>query len=382
MRILLALFLVFTISTGALATTTTYNFSYNLAGNNGDASFTVNDFDKYSTSDMPPVYNTISRATGTNNVDASITYRPATQYDYKLSGVAVVDNYYADTKLYARNSFIGFISESWNSPPNLIPYPTKSESFSILALLNPDNGPYHGTFSQNYWTNMVVKNSNSFSSQYSSMYTDANGQYHFAQLTGSASLVSIANTFSQNLNTGNTPNEPLMPSSEFISITNNNIQNSFHFTDINALKDAIIYIDPIIAIGYKFIVGGGGLVTGVDLPALAGSDYKFFDDNGNIISGKWNGNFFDFDTDEGIFTLKGIPISAGLDPSDPMAFTAGLKFSNTGTYSVAMTALTMNTSPAGPSSPTAATPEPATMVLTGLGFVGALVARRKAKHSS
>ena len=71
----------------------------------------------------------------------------------------------------------------------------------------------------------------------------------------------------------------------------------------------------------------------------------------------------------GAFSVRGIELSAGLDPTDSTAFITGLTFVNAGNFTGTMTPVTE------------AIPEPETyaMMLAGLGLLGLAARRRKQK---
>ncbi len=70
------------------------------------------------------------------------------------------------------------------------------------------------------------------------------------------------------------------------------------------------------------------------------------------------------------FSIRGIEVSAGLDPNNVTAFITGLTFVSDGTFTGTMTPLTVDTS---------AVPEPATMLRLGSGLLVLWGARKKFK---
>ncbi|MBE9214490.1 PEP-CTERM sorting domain-containing protein [Plectonema cf. radiosum LEGE 06105] len=128
---------------------------------------------------------------------------------------------------------------------------------------------------------------------------------------------------------GSSPENPLLP-----VIT----EEGFNF-DFNIINPTVpIFIDPVIAVGYSYIVDNGPNIASVLLPTGIGDDLYdlfLFDaalndyiDSGFDITG---GNTYDF-ASSGVdrFRILGIETSAGLDPNNPTAFVTGLTFVNSG----------------------------------------------------
>ena len=63
------------------------------------------------------------------------------------------------------------------------------------------------------------------------------------------------------------------------------------------------------------------------------------------------------------FAIRGIEISAGLDPNDPLAFSAGVTFVGTGSTNVQMDAIRVNV-------PSGGVPIPGTLLLMVAGLIG------------
>ncbi|HTJ54451.1 MAG TPA: nidogen-like domain-containing protein [Nitrosospira sp.] len=211
---------------------------------------------------------------------------------------------------------------------------------------------------------------------------DAGDNTHFFALPGSfsSSVLQLANTSNVGQDTpglwtmairngkisdGSSPDTPLLP---------NIVQaDGWHF-NFNIQLNQRIYIDPLVATGYDFVVNSGPNIESALFPLLAadtnGYDIFGFDSSNNtydISLGHVNGgDVFSFDA-AGVsrFELRGIDTGAGLDPSNTQAFVTGLTFVTGGDVSMMQTPLT------------APIPEPETyaLLLAGLGLISA-VARR------
>jgi hypothetical protein len=139
-----------------------------------------------------------------------------------------------------------------------------------------------------------------------------------------------------------------------------------------------IFIDPIVAIGYDYLVTGGPLFSSVLLPMGIGDDlYDLFVWNGSsydFLQTLMGGVTFTFSSPVDRFRIRGIEVGAGLDPNDPNAFVTGLTFSGMGTANVTMTPLTFDTD----ADPTA-TPEPASLYLFALVLAGPVFGRHRTR---
>jgi hypothetical protein len=151
-------------------------------------------------------------------------------------------------------------------------------------------------------------------------------------------------------------------------------QDGWHF-DFNIQLNQRIYIDPEIATGYDFAVASGPNIESAVFPVLAGDmngyDIYGFDTSTHaydILLGHANGGVVFTFANGGVseFGVRGIDVSAGLDPNNTQAFVTGLTFVSAGDVSMTQ-------------APAAIVPEPETyaMLLAGLGIVGFTASRRK-----
>ncbi|CAM5353716.1 PEP-CTERM sorting domain-containing protein [Thauera mechernichensis] len=148
----------------------------------------------------------------------------------------------------------------------------------------------------------------------------------------------------------------------------------FKFAIERVTPDEIIFIDPIVAVGYDYAIGAGDpLIRAVLLPTGIGDslyDIELWDGSAwvpfktNILGGEE----LVFD-DDGVdrFRVLGIETTAGLDPANPLAFITGLRFAEEGRFTGTMTPLTEFVAPV---------PEPGVLVLIAAGLLGWCLTRR------
>lgn len=147
----------------------------------------------------------------------------------------------------------------------------------------------------------------------------------------------------------------------------------FKFTIDNVGPNEVTFIDPDIAIGYSYVTGAGDPnFASVLLPSVGDDlfDLVF----GGIHHALMAGVQFFFPTGGvSAFDVLGIETSAGLDPTDPLAFITGLTFVSAGQFTGTMTPLSVNIS---------AVPEPGSFALLGLGLLAIRIAGRSNASAS
>jgi hypothetical protein len=152
--------------------------------------------------------------------------------------------------------------------------------------------------------------------------------------------------------------------------------NSGFIFDLVVTSQAPIYVDPLVATGYDYMVNAGANFASVILPTMGDNNFELWekDANGNwttkaILAG---GQEYFFDS-SGVsaFRITGIETSLELNPDDPMAFVTGLTFAGAGDVRMSQTPITFDTDNTQP------VPEPSTMLLLGGGIAGLAFWRRR-----
>jgi hypothetical protein len=158
------------------------------------------------------------------------------------------------------------------------------------------------------------------------------------------------------------PLGPGAPPNVFLPVINSD--GVFQFDIGNVGPNSVTFIDPIVAIGYDFEIGlGDPNFASVILPSVGDDIYDVFFQglSHTVLAGD---QFFFPVGGLASFSVRGIEPSAGLDPTNPLAFITGLTFVSEGQFTGIMTPLTLDIP--------ASVPEPSSLVLilAGLAMVG------------
>jgi hypothetical protein len=164
---------------------------------------------------------------------------------------------------------------------------------------------------------------------------------------------------------GQTPLNPLLPVV---------VNGAFTFNFNVNIPAQRVFIDPVVAVGYDYVVRSGQKVTSVQFtsPLNDPNGYQILAADGTVLAtGVMQNDIFTF-ANGGVttFSVRGIEPSIALDPSNPTAFVTGLTFDCAPcTIDITQTPVTINTTP-NPN-PTNV-PLPGTLVLLALGGVAML----------
>jgi len=168
-----------------------------------------------------------------------------------------------------------------------------------------------------------------------------------------------------------------------------NSEGVFQF-DVPVPDGETILIDPFVSIGFDYEVGATDpLFASVLLPEIDGQMIDFslilFDvigdeivtgitiaslDTFNFLADVALAPFGDFSLGIGKFGIRGIPVGAQLDPTNPTAFVTELGFVSGGNFTGTMTPVTVFV----------AVPEPSTSFLFGAGLLGLGWLARRRRH--
>jgi hypothetical protein len=167
---------------------------------------------------------------------------------------------------------------------------------------------------------------------------------------------------------GSTPSNPLLP------IVN---EDGFNF-DFEIELNQQIFIDPVVAVGYDYVVNSGPNFASVLVPAaLANGDADFLLDLGasgiHALTAGVVFNLLSFDSlGFSEFSILEISTDEALNPGDPLAFITGLTFVGAGQVNVTQSPITVDTDNGQN------VPEPSSglLVLAALAFLKRRPARR------
>lgn len=154
-------------------------------------------------------------------------------------------------------------------------------------------------------------------------------------------------------------------------------QGGYQF-DFEVAQHQVVYIDPLVAVGYDYQVLSGPNILSALFPVLPGqvNPYQLFTLDGlTSLGAAAGGSTFNFAAG-GVngFRLTGIDPGVGLDPLNPLAFVTGLTFDvGTGPSQISLTQTPLSIDTGG------AVPEPTTwaMLILGLGGIGAVMRSRR-----
>ncbi len=143
---------------------------------------------------------------------------------------------------------------------------------------------------------------------------------------------------------GDDPSNPIMPVV---------LDGQFHFDFPVVIPNRPIFIDPVVAIGYNYIVSDpmGPLFASVIPPTLPNDNqYDLFGSSDSCSSftvslGSIMGSVqTSFASPVQCFSIRGIDVAANLDPANTMAFVTGVAFNTTGNVSMVQQPITRNVS--------------------------------------
>ena len=158
------------------------------------------------------------------------------------------------------------------------------------------------------------------------------------------------------------PENPLLP-------IDDDTPDSFDFSFDVTEPSTPIFIDPIIAIGYDYIVNSGPSIASVILPDIGDGIYNILGWDGSGFNQLLGDAFANIAFDFGAlgvdqFRVMGIETSAMLDPTDATAFVTGLTFTSTGIVDMSQVPVTFDTD-----SLPIAVPSPTSLIFIFIGWL-------------
>jgi hypothetical protein len=157
---------------------------------------------------------------------------------------------------------------------------------------------------------------------------------------------------------GETPLNPLLPVV---------VNGSFTFDFNVVIPTRRIFIDPVVAVGYTYVVSSGQRITSVQFTTNLGdpNGYEIRDLAGNLLAVVNVNDIYNFTNPVSGFQVTGIEASAGLNPLDTRAFVTGLTFDVAGQVQMSQTPITFDTG--GGTGGTGNVPLPGSLVLLAVG---------------
>ena len=325
------------------------------------------------------------------------TYTPS---PFPISGQPMIAPFWADVdtrcgscgSVYVASPDSNTVLVTWDQVGYYSNHSDKTNTFQLVLRNRPDSsaGNFDAEFrygNLSWTTGDASGGSGGAGGTPAQAGLDAGDQTNFFTLPGSrtAGVVNLATTtnlaspipgvWSFAVRNGTPPggsaDNPLLP-----VVTSNGWNFNFNIGP----NTGRVFIDPLLAIGYDYIVNSGPNVQSVLLPTGIGDNIfelwlyntvlgQFVNSGINILGGQ----IYDFGSG-GVdrFSIRGIEIAAGLDPNDFTAFVTGLTFAGIGTVDLSMIAVTVNTGGGQ-------VPLPSTLVLVGLGLLTLRSAQRQ-KH--